>query len=63
MVKIAEQLVLLLWVGGKQAVVHGKDTTEECQIRQEPLLTFLKRVCAHRRQPAQLLYGEGTAVR
>ena len=24
---------------------------------------FLKRMCAHRRQPAQLLYGEGTAVR
>lgn len=40
MVKIAEQLVLLLRVGGKQAVVHGKDAAEECQIRQEPLLTF-----------------------
>lgn len=40
MVKIAEQLVLLLRVGGKQAVVHGKDTAEECQIRQEPFLTF-----------------------
>ena len=40
MVKIAEQLVLLLRVGGKQAVVHGKDTAKECQIRQEPRLTF-----------------------
>lgn len=40
MVKIAEQLVLLLRVGGKQAVVHGKDTAKECQIRQEPFLTF-----------------------
>ena len=27
------------------------------------LFNFLKRVCAHRRQSAQLLYGEGTAVR
>ena len=26
------------------------------------LFNFLKRVCAHRRQPAQLLYGEGTAM-
>ena len=25
---------------GKQAVVHGKDAAEECQIRQEPFLTF-----------------------
>lgn len=33
MVKITEQLVLFLRVGGKQAVVHGKDSAEECQIR------------------------------
>lgn len=40
MEKVAEQLVLLLRVGGKQSVVHGKDAAEECQIRQEPFLTF-----------------------
>ena len=38
--KVAEQLVLLLRIGGKQSVVHGKDAAEECQIRQEPFLTF-----------------------
>ncbi|MCI6051401.1 hypothetical protein [Phocaeicola plebeius] len=27
------------------------------------LFNFLKRMCAHRRQPAQFLRGEGTAVR
>ena len=40
MVTIAEQFVLLLWVGGKQAVVHGEDAAEKYQIRQEPFLTF-----------------------
>ena len=40
MEKVAEQLILLLRIGGKQAVVHGKDATEEYQIRQEPFLTF-----------------------
>ena len=40
MEKFMEQLVLLLRVGGKQAVVHGKDATEERQIRQKPFLTF-----------------------
>lgn len=31
---------MLLRIGGKQSVVHGEDAAEECQIRQEPFLTF-----------------------
>lgn len=40
MEEVAEQLVLLLRIGGEQTVVHGKDATEKYQIRQEPFLTF-----------------------